>query len=127
MGRYDDAIQLLRQGVARTTEPTMTAVLYKNLGAAHYAKRLYRTALEELEWSRSLLESAGEPNANTYVWLAEVFCLMGQVHDALGHPDDARRAWLNCLGLAGAIDTPLGHEWATEARERLQQAGRGSP
>jgi len=101
--------------------------IYKNLGAAHYAKGLYRTALEELERSRSLLESAGEPGANTYAWLAEVFCLTGQVYDALGRPDDARRAWLNCLGLAGALNTPLGHEWATEARERLQRTGESRP
>jgi Flp pilus assembly protein TadD len=84
VGMYDVAIAHFGKAISISAH----ADIYNNLGVAYYRKKMYPEALSAF---RKALE-LDPRHVNALVNL-------GNVYEATGHPDKARRSWMRSLGL----------------------------
>lgn len=85
-GDYNTAISLALDGLQKTKDPESQATLYKNLGWAKLGQNKYSEAKEYLEKAIDLDSKR-----------TDAYCLLAQVHEALGEMNHARISWEVCL------------------------------
>lgn len=85
-GDYNTAISLALDGLQKTKDPESQATLYKNLGWAKLGQNKYSEA-------KQYLEKATELDSKR----TDAYCLLAQVHEALGEINHARISWEVCL------------------------------
>lgn len=85
-GDYNAAVALAIEGLKKTKDPESQATLYKNLGWAKLGQKKYREAKEYLEKATDLDSKR-----------TDAYCLLAQVHEALGEINHARISWEVCL------------------------------
>ncbi|MHC5861405.1 protein kinase domain-containing protein [Nostoc sp.] len=85
-GDYNAAVSLALEGLQKIKEPESQATLYKNLGWAKLGQKKYSEAKEYLEKAIKLDSKR-----------TDAYCLLAQVHEALGEINHARISWEVCL------------------------------
>lgn len=85
-GDYNTAVYLALDGLQKTKDPESQATLYKNLGWAKLGQKKYSEAKEYLEKATDLDSKR-----------TDAYCLLAQVHEALGEINHARISWEVCL------------------------------
>lgn len=104
---YPAAIELAKQGLQKTNNPSRQAVLLKNLGWAELKLKHYDKAFAYLEKSIKL-----NPKK------ADAHCLIAQIKEAQNNFESANRSWEVCLLLES--DLPEVREWKIQLLKRLQ-------
>lgn len=132
----DAALAVLLAGRQRVDDPLGRAIIGGNIAWAYLDKGLPRTALSTLDEVRETLYALQDQGKSVEIYLAKAFRLEARAHQVLDQPDEARRAWQDCLGYALAVaeaDWCVASEarlppycldarnWAAEARERLAE------
>lgn len=85
-GDYNAAVSLALEGLQKIKDPESQATLYKNLGWAKLGQKKYSEAKEYLEKAIKLDSKR-----------TDAYCLLAQVHEALGEINHARISWEVCL------------------------------
>jgi tetratricopeptide (TPR) repeat protein len=85
-GDYNTAVSLALDGLQKTKDSESQATLYKNLGWAKLGQKKYSEAKEYLEKAIKLDSKR-----------TDAYCLLAQVHEALGEINHARISWEVCL------------------------------
>ncbi|MHC0068616.1 tetratricopeptide repeat protein, partial [Nostoc sp. UIC 10890] len=85
-GDYNTAVSLALDGLQKTKDPESQATLYKNLGWAKLGQKKYSEAKQYLEKATDLDSKR-----------TDAYCLLAQVHEALGEINHARISWEVCL------------------------------
>ncbi|WDD36188.1 tetratricopeptide repeat protein (plasmid) [Nostoc sp. UHCC 0926] len=85
-GDYNTAVSLALNGLQKTKDLESQATLYKNLGWAKLGQKKYSEAKEYLEKATDLDSKR-----------TDAYCLLAQVHEALGEINHARISWEVCL------------------------------
>jgi serine/threonine protein kinase len=85
-GDYNTAVYLALDGLQKTKDPESQATLYKNPGWAKLGQKKYSEAKEYLEKATDLDSKR-----------TDAYCLLAQVHEALGEINHARISWEVCL------------------------------
>lgn len=99
--KYEEAAKLSQQGLKQTDERFQKASLYKNLGWAYLGMDDYKAARQYLQMSTNLASES-----------ADAFCLLVQVHNAMGDRAEAKRCAQSCLLLNS--ENPEVRQWRDE-------------
>ncbi|MDY6804372.1 MAG: tetratricopeptide repeat protein [Cyanobacteriota bacterium] len=105
---YSHAVDLLLEGLERSTDDRITYSLQKNLGWARLKQGRYLEALEHLQEAIELDSDR-----------APARCLLAQVYEGIGDNKAAIEEWQTCLKNAKP-ENPDEDIWIGMARERLQ-------
>ena len=133
-GDPDAALATLLAGQRRADISLGQAVIGKNIARAYLEKGLPWASLTALKKVTENLKTLRDQGDSVEIYLAEMYQLEAQAHEALEEPAEARRAWQDSLGYALAVaesescvageshlptDCLDAFRWVAEARERL--------
>ena len=109
---YASALEMLNDALAlEPPEASVRYSLFKNRAWAYVGLNLLTLAETDVRHAQEL-----EPNG------AAAHCLLGQMLEAQGKPDEAVESWERCVGYA-TPDGSVPPEWYALAQDRLSQGG----